>query len=67
VPPAKKNRVIAALVLVSFALSFACGKVPYVRDLSSGIRIIILTVVIASAAAILFPVKDEEKEGESGA
>ncbi len=67
IPPAKKNRVIAGLVLVSFALSFACGRIPYVREMSSGVRIIILTVIIAAAAAVLFPVKDEEKEDAGGA
>ena len=61
VPPAKKNRVIAAAVAVCFLLSWACGVLPVVRNISSGIRIIILTVVISAAAALLFPVKDEEE------
>ena len=69
IPPTKKNKIIAGIVLVSFALSYASGRLPYIRDLSSGVRIIILTVAIAAVAAVLFPVKDEsppetEKEGE---
>ncbi len=62
IPEAKKNKIVAFLVAISFALSFACEKLPYVRDISSGIRTIILTVVISLAAAILFPIKESEHE-----
>ncbi len=62
VPEAKKNKIVAFLVAISFVLSFACEKLPYIRDISSGIRIIILTVVISLAAAILFPIKENEHE-----
>ncbi len=58
VPEAKKNKIVAALVAIGFVLSLACERLPYVRDISSGIRIIILTVLISLAAAILFPVKE---------
>ncbi len=60
IPPAKKDKVVAALVVISFALSYASGALPKVKELSSGMRIIILTVIISAAAAILFPVKEEE-------
>jgi len=59
VPPAKKDRIIAGLVVFSFAASFLFSKVS-VEWLSDGVKIIILTVVIAFAAAVLFPVKTEE-------
>jgi predicted branched-subunit amino acid permease len=64
-PPARKSRVIAGLVAVS-ALSGA-GLSLLVQRLSwtwltEGFRIIILTVVIAAGAALLFPVKDESEE-----
>lgn len=59
VPPARKNRVIAGCVLVSFLLSFAASRLPGISGLSSGTRTIILTVVIASAAAFFFPVNEE--------
>lgn len=58
VPEARKNKIVAALVAISFALSYAFEKIPYVRDISSGIRIIILTVIISLAAAIFFPIKE---------
>ncbi len=62
IPPARKNRIIAGIVIVSMVLSFAFSKIPFICNLSSGIRVIILTVVIALTAAILFPVKEEENE-----
>jgi predicted branched-subunit amino acid permease len=58
IPEAKKNKIVAALVAISFALSYALEKIPVIRDVSSGIRIIILTVAISLGAAIIFPVKE---------
>ncbi len=65
IPPARRDRIILALVVVSFALSLAASMLPYVRDVSEGTRTVILTVIISAAAALLFPRKDEEpKEDE---
>jgi 4-azaleucine resistance transporter AzlC len=60
IPEAKKNKIVAALVLISFALSFAFAKLPVVSDIPEGIRIILLTVVISLGAALLFPIKERE-------
>ncbi|MGN0494549.1 MAG: AzlC family ABC transporter permease [Acutalibacteraceae bacterium] len=60
IPPAKKNRVIAGLVVISMAASLAFAKLPLISSVSSGMRIIILTVALSLAAAVLFPVKEEE-------
>lgn len=60
IPPARKNRVIALFVLVSFAASFAATYLPLISQLSGGTRTIILTVLISAIAAILFPVSEEE-------
>ena len=59
IPPARKNRVVAGLVALTFVLSYAAAKLPLVSGVSSGIRTIALTVVLALFAAILFPVKEE--------
>ena len=64
VPPARKNRVVAALVLVSFACSYAFSALPQLRGLSEGLRTILLTVGISAIAAALFPAQ-EEKGGEA--
>lgn len=58
IPPAKKNKIIAGLIVVSMAASYICSHLPVVGALSSGMRVIILTVAIAGVAAILFPVED---------
>ncbi len=64
VPAAKKNKILLGVVLVSMAASFAFYKIPLFDSISSGTKTIILTVVIALIAAILFPVKEEEKHAE---
>ena len=59
IPEAKRNKIVAALILISFAASFVFMKIPFFDFISDGIKIIILTVVISLAAAIIFPVKEE--------
>lgn len=60
IPPARKNKILAAIIAVCFAASFAASRLPWISTLSDGTRTILLTVVIATLAAILFPRKDEE-------
>ncbi len=62
IPPARKNKIIAALILISMALSLIFKTVPFLSGISEGLRVIILTVAISLFAAILFPVNDEEGE-----
>ena len=59
VPPMRKNRIIAALVALSFATSYAMNALSWFDGISSGMKIIILTVAISLGAALLFPVKEE--------
>ncbi|MBQ3537764.1 MAG: AzlC family ABC transporter permease [Clostridia bacterium] len=66
IPPAKKDKVIACLVVISFSLSFLAGWLPVISDIAEGTRTIILTVIIAGAAALLFPRKDDEEGTENG-
>lgn len=62
IPPTRKNKVLAALIIVSMAASFAFSRIPLFASMSSGVSIIILTIVIAGIAAVLFPVKEERHE-----
>ncbi|MBE6546688.1 MAG: AzlC family ABC transporter permease [Ruminococcaceae bacterium] len=62
IPEARKNRVVLVLVGISFAASLACSYLPWVRDISEGIRIIVLTVVISLVAAIVRPIPKEASE-----
>lgn len=61
-PPARKNRVVAGLVVLGFALSLAASLLPGLSELSSGTRTILLTVALSGAAAVLFPVGEGRKE-----
>lgn len=62
IPPAKENKILLGLVTVSMAISFLFTKFPHLNHVSSGFKIIILTVVIAGIAAVLLPVKEETEE-----
>lgn len=64
VPPSKTSKVIAGLVLVSMALSFAFNRIPAFDAVSSGLKTIILTVAISAAAALLFPIREVKKDAE---
>lgn len=62
IPPARKERVIGVVVAASMAISALFTQIPIINRISSGFQIIILTVLIAGAAAVLAPVKEEGGE-----
>ena len=45
---------------VSFLCSLLASVLPFTRELSEGMRILVLTIVISAAAAILFPHKEDD-------
>lgn len=55
VPPAKKNKIVLSLVLISFISSFVFSSFSLFSAIPEGIRIILLTVIISLLAAIFFP------------
>lgn len=59
IPPARQSRVVAMFVIVSMALSGLLSAVKWFHFLSSGARIILLTVVISAVAAWKFPIREE--------
>ena len=59
IPPARKSRILAVLIAISMTASYIFSKLP-LAAITPGIRTIILTVVIAGIAAVLFPVREEE-------
>jgi predicted branched-subunit amino acid permease len=63
IPPAKGNRVLAGLIILSMFCSFIFSKVRLLSAISPGFKIIILTVLIAGAATVFFPLKEERYEG----
>lgn len=65
IPPARRDRVIAGLILLCFACSFLASCLPFLASVSSGTKTILLTVIISAAAAILFPINNKTKEKSS--
>ena len=59
IPPARKDKIIGGAVVVSFLMSFLATE--FFPEISAGNRTIILTILIAGAAAILFPVEEDDK------
>lgn len=60
IPEGKKNKIVAGVIVVSFGLSYIFNTLKIFDGISSGVKIMILTVVIALGAAILFPVNDSD-------
>ena len=67
IPPARKNHIIAGVVAISMIISCIFSYAPVISSISSGTRIIILTVIISLVAAILFPVKEENARSADNA
>ena len=61
-PEARKHRVVAVLIIISFVLSYVANKLIIFSNISAGTKTIILTVVIATFAAILFPHPEVEDD-----
>ena len=59
IPPSRQSRFIAGLVVVSMLCSLLFTVLPVLGDISAGFRIIILTLLLASAAAVIHPVEPE--------
>lgn len=62
IPPSRDDRILRYLVIISMFLSFIFTVMPILNRISSGFRIIILTLMIAGGAAWLFPVSEEEPD-----
>ena len=59
IPAAKENRVILLLVVLSFACHWGLSRLEALAGLSASGRVVLLTVALSAAAALLFPVKEE--------
>ncbi len=60
IPPARKDKIIGGAVAASFLLSYLAEN--FFPEVSAGNRTIALTILIAGAAAILFPVKEQSDD-----
>ena len=60
VPPAREEKPVLVTVVLALVLSCLFTWVPMLKDVSSGISIVICTVTAAAVCAWLFPISDEE-------
>ena len=60
IPAAKRSKVVAGTIIASFICSYFATVIPVIKDISSGTRIIILTVIIAAIVAFAFPHEEVE-------
>ena len=61
-PAARNNRVVAITIICCFILSYLATVLPGISQISGGTRTIILTIVISTVVAILFPYPEESDE-----
>lgn len=61
VPKAKEDRHVAVICAAAVIISSICAYAPVIKDISGGSRIIILTVIISLAAALIWPVEDTQE------
>lgn len=58
-PPARSDRHVLYALVASFVLSGLCAVAPVVSGWSSGMRTVVLTIVISAVAAWLKPIRTE--------
>ncbi|WP_100065026.1 AzlC family ABC transporter permease [Miniphocaeibacter massiliensis] len=62
IPSTKNNKIITGIITISMFTSFLLNIVPVVNNFSPGIKIIVLSLLITTFAAKLFPLKEYEDE-----
>jgi len=62
IPPAKTDKAVLLSVLSGFLLSWLFSILPVISTISPGVRIVILTLLISAAAAIIKPLKEEKED-----
>ena len=63
IPPARKSKGIVVSIAISVLITCIFYYTPYLKDyISSGIRVIIASIISAAITAWLFPIKTEDDE-----
>ena len=63
IPPARRDRNVLYTLIASFVLSGLCAIAPVIGQWSSGMRTVVLTIVISAVAAWLKPLKINDDDG----
>jgi predicted branched-subunit amino acid permease len=62
IPPAKKSKPLAYVILLSVAIACILKYIPLFDFISAGFRVIIATILGACIGAVLFPIEETLKE-----
>lgn len=62
IPPARREKPVMLVVIAAFVLSSIGYYLPLFASVAEGTKTIIITVVVAAAASVLFPHKEEEAQ-----
>jgi predicted branched-subunit amino acid permease len=62
VPPARENSKVLVAVLAAISGSLLFAYTPFLKNISGGWTIIIITLVVSALCATLFPIKEEGGE-----
>ncbi|MDO5717343.1 MAG: AzlC family ABC transporter permease [Tissierellia bacterium] len=60
IPPAKKDKILSGIIIISMLSSYLFERLEYLKSIPKGASIIILTVLITTAAAVFFPNEGDE-------
>lgn len=62
IPASRSNKIIGLVIFLSMITSYLFNSLPYLNNLSSGFQIIIISLLLTSVFAILFPIKENTNE-----
>ncbi|SFU79551.1 AzlC family ABC transporter permease [Butyrivibrio sp. M55] len=62
IPDTREDKNVRAVVVAAMVFSTIFAFAPFLNCISSGFRIIIITVLVAACAAVIAPVKEEKDE-----
>lgn len=62
-PAAKRDKIVAGVVVCAMGLSCIMRYAPVLKNISSGMQIILIVLIVAGAATWLFPREEENYEG----
>lgn len=62
IPPARADRILAGLIAAALPAATPLSRLSVFSGVSGGTRTILLTVVLAGAAALLFPIPPEKED-----
>ena len=60
IPPSRREKPVATVVVAAFVLSSIAAYLPALASVADGTKTIVITVIVAALAAVVFPHKDEE-------